>query len=67
MYSPPKAIKTAVTRATAFSEFLTASDIAIYEHARPVKIRVTPKATIIKGCIISMNGTTKNKKGIPIK
>ena len=28
MYSPPKAIKTAVTRATAFSEFFTASDNA---------------------------------------
>ncbi len=67
MYSPPKAIKTAVTKAIAISEFLVTKDIAIYAHARPVNMRVTPRATIINGSIISIKGTTKNKNGIPIR
>ena len=46
--------------------FLT-SDIAMYEQAKPVNIRVTPRAIIIRGFMSVTKGKKMKTRGMPIK
>ena len=61
------AINTAVINAIAMSVCFLTSDIAMYEQAKPVNIRVTPRAIIIRGFMSVTKGKKMKTRGMPIK
>ena len=62
-----KVMNKAIKSADAISVDFLAIDIAMYAQAKPVRTKVNDKAICINGFIKVMTGSTKYKKGIPIK